>query len=77
MVAEGHRLAYFVRTEKERTLILLNVLTGKIEDRIPMKTVDEPESPAFSPDGYAVALDALQRVGDIFAINLTRRSSPT
>ena len=68
---KGDRLAYFVRTEKERTLILQNVLTGKIEDRIPMKTVDEPESPAFSPDGRAVAFDALRNaVGDIFAVNL-------
>ena len=68
---KGDRLAYFVRTEKERTLIIQNVLTGKIEDRIPMKTVDEPESPAFSPDGRAVAFDALRNaVGDIFAVNL-------
>jgi len=68
---KGDRLAYFVRTEKERTLILQNVLTGKIEDRIPMKTVDEPESPAFSPDGRAVAFDALRNaVGDIFSVNL-------
>ena len=48
---KGDRLAYFVRTEKERTLIIQNVLTRKIEERIPMKTVDEPESPSFSPDG--------------------------
>ena len=48
---KGDRLAYFVRTEKERTLIIQNVLTRKIEERIPMKTVDEPESPDFSPDG--------------------------
>ena len=34
---KGDRLAYFVRTEKERTLIIQNVLTRKIEERIPMK----------------------------------------
>jgi hypothetical protein len=68
---KGDRLAYFVRTEKERTLIIQNVLTRKIEERIPMKTVDEPESPAFSSDGHSVAFDALRSaVGDIFAINL-------
>ncbi len=67
----GDRLAYFVRTEKERTLIIQNVLTRKIEERIPMKTVDEPESPSFSPDGKAIAFDALRdAVGDIFSINL-------
>ena len=48
---KGDRLAYFVRTEKERTLIVQNVLTRKIEVRVPMKSVDEPESPSFSPDG--------------------------
>jgi len=36
-----------------------------------MKTVDEPESPNFSPDGKSVAFNALRNaVGDIFAINL-------
>ena len=68
---KGDRLAYFVRTEKERTLIVQNVLTRKIEERIAMKTVDEPESPSFSPDGTFIAFDALRdAVGDIFAINL-------
>ena len=68
---KGDRLAYFVRTEKERTLIVQNVLTRKIEERIPMKTVDEPESPAFSPDGRFVAFNGLRNaVGDIFALNL-------
>ncbi len=67
----GDRLAYFVRTEKERTLIIQNVLTRKIEERIPMKTVDEPESPSFSPDGKSIAFNGLRdAVGDIFAINL-------
>src|ERR1044072_2990283 len=45
---KGARLAYFVRREKERTLIIQNVLTRDIEERIPMKMVDEPESPNFS-----------------------------
>ena len=67
----GDRLAYFVRTEKERTLIIQNVITRKIEMRIPMKTVDEPESPSFSPDGRTVAFAGLRgAVGDIFTIDL-------
>ena len=69
--ANGDRLAYFVRTEKHRTLIVQNVLTGTIEQRIEMKTVDEPESPSFSPDGTHVAFAALQdATGDIFTVNL-------
>src|SRR5262245_52524622 len=68
---KGDRLAYFVRTEKERALIIQNVLTKKIEMKIPMKSVDEPESPNFSPDGRLVAFDALRgAVGDVFTVNL-------
>ena len=68
---KGDRIAYFVRTEKERTLIVQNVLTRQIEERMPMKTVDEPESPSFSPDGKFVAFDALRNaIGDIFTVNL-------
>jgi hypothetical protein len=67
----GDRLAYFVRTNKERTLIVQNVLTRKIEQRIPMKSVDEPESPAFSPDGKTIVFAALRgAVGDIYSVDL-------
>jgi hypothetical protein len=67
----GDRLAYFVRTDKERSLIIQNVLTRKIEQRVPMKSVDEPESPAFSPDGKTIAFAALRGgVGDIYTLNL-------
>ncbi len=68
---KGDRLAYFVRTEKERTLIVQNVMTSAIEVRVPMKTVDEPESPSFSPDGRLVAFSALRGgMGDIFTVDL-------
>jgi Tol biopolymer transport system component len=71
---KGDRLAYFVRTDKERALIVQNVLTRKIEEHIPMKSVDEPESPSFSPDGKTVVFAALQNaVGDIFTVNLETR----
>jgi hypothetical protein len=68
----GDRLAYFVRTGKERSLIVQNVLNGKIEVRVPMKSVDEPESPSFSPDGRLVAFSALRGgVGDIYTVDLS------
>src|SRR4026209_1212743 len=68
---KGDRLAYFVRTEKERALVVQNVLTREIEEQIPAKSVDEPESPAFSPDGRTLAFSALRNaIGDIFTINL-------
>src|SRR5437773_2805541 len=68
---KGDRLAYFVRTEKERSLIVQNVLTKKIEVKLPMKSVDEPESPNFAPDGRTIAFAALRGgVGDVYTINL-------
>src|SRR5262245_47428400 len=68
---KGDRLAYFVRTEKERSLIIQNVLTKKIELKLPMKSVDEPESPSFAPDGKLIAFSALRGgVGDIYTINV-------
>ena len=64
----GDRLAYFVRTGKERTLIVQNVLTRKIEVRIPMRSVDEPESPSFAPDGRSIVFSALRGgIGDIYS----------
>jgi hypothetical protein len=68
---KGDRLAYFVRTEKERTLIIQNVLTRKIETRIPMKSVDEPESPNFSSDGRTLAFSAMRGgIRDIYTVDL-------
>lgn len=70
----GDRLAYFARTEKNKTLVLQNVVTLKIEDRFTMKSVDEPESPDFSPDGKVVAFSALKNaIGDIYTFNLDTR----
>ena len=67
----GDRLAYFVRREKSRTLVLQNVVAGRIEQRIEMRTVDDPESPDISPDGRKVAFAALQHgIGDIFTVDL-------
>lgn len=68
---KGDRLAYFVRTGKQRSLIVQNVLTRDVEVRVEMKSVDEPESPSFSPDGRFVAFSALRgAVGDIYTIDL-------
>ena len=67
----GDRLAYFVRTEKQRSLILQNVVTGKIEKRYYLDTVDVPESPEFSKDGRKIYFSALRNaIGDIFEIDL-------
>ncbi|MEO8681232.1 MAG: hypothetical protein ABI665_19435, partial [Vicinamibacterales bacterium] len=68
---QGDRLAYFVRTEKDRSLIVQNVITRKIEVRIPMTTVDSPESPDFSPDGKLIAFSGLRdSSANIYTVNL-------
>ena len=70
----GDQLAYFVRSEKWRTLILQNVLNRNVDERIELRTVDDPESPDISPDGRKVAFAALQGgVGDIFTVDLATR----
>lgn len=67
----GDRLAYFARTEKQRSLLIQNVVTGKIEKRYYLGTVDVPESPEFSKDGRKVYFSALRNaIGDIFEIDL-------
>ena len=67
----GDRIAYFVRTEKQKSLILQNVLSRRVEKRVELVDVDEPESPDISPDGTKVAFAALEgAVGDIFIVDL-------
>ena len=67
----GDRLAYFVRNEKSKTLIIQNVLTGKIENRFPLQSVDNPESPNISPDGRSVLFSGLRAaIGDIFKLDI-------
>jgi len=67
----GDRLAYFVRAEKFRSLILQNVVTRKIERRIELPSIDAPESPDIDPTGRYVAFAGLRgAVGDIFVVDL-------
>jgi hypothetical protein len=64
-------IAYFVRTEKEKTLVIQNIVTGNIDKKYDLKMVDGPESPAFSPDAGTVVFSALQgAVTDLFALEL-------
>jgi hypothetical protein len=68
---QGDRLAYFVRTEKDRSLIVQNVVSKKVEVRVNLTTIDAPESPDFSPDGKLVAFAGMRgSEADIFTVNL-------
>jgi len=67
----GDRLAYVVRREKFKTIVIENVVSRRIEQRIELKAVDEPESPSFSPDGTRLVFAGLQNgVGDIFTVEI-------
>jgi hypothetical protein len=68
---QGDRLAYFVRTEKDRSLIVQNVITKKIEVRVPLNTIDAPESPDFSPDGKLIVFSGMRNSdSEIFTMTL-------
>lgn len=67
----GDRLAFFVRTEKDRSLVVMDVVTRKVVERVALEDVDAPESPDFSPDGTKVAFSALRGgITDVFVIDL-------
>jgi hypothetical protein len=67
----GDQVAYFARSEKMKALILQNAVTGKVQQRIELKTIDMPESPDISPDGKEVAFSGLAgATGDIFVVHL-------
>ncbi len=69
--SSGDRIAFFVRREKTRTLVIQNVLTRTVEEKIDIKTVDDPESPDFSPDGKKIVFAGLVgAVGDLFILDL-------
>ena len=71
----GDRLAFFVRTEKDRSLVVEDVITRKIVQRFELNSVDAPESPDFSPDGTSVAFSAMRGgVTDVFTINLDTKA---
>ena len=71
----GDRLAFFVRTEKDRSLVLEDVLSRKIVQRVELNDVDAPESPDFSPDGTKVAFSGMRNgVTDVFVVDLASRA---
>ncbi|MGE0361004.1 MAG: hypothetical protein AB7H93_13690 [Vicinamibacterales bacterium] len=71
----GDRLAFFVRTEKDRSLVVEDVITRRIVERVELNDVDAPESPDISPDGRKVAFSAMRGgVTDVFVLDLDSRA---
>ncbi|HJQ39627.1 MAG TPA: BamA/TamA family outer membrane protein, partial [Thermoanaerobaculia bacterium] len=67
----GDQVAFFVRKERGRNLLLINPLTGSIIRSIPMPAVEQQLSPAYSPDGRTIAFSGIMgNQSDIFLYNL-------
>lgn len=67
---DGDTIAFFARREKGRSLVLLDVLKGKIKKVIDME-VEQQFAPAWSTDGTTVAFSGHQDGQfDIFEIDL-------
>ena len=68
---DGNLVAAFAKRERGRSLVLIDVLKGGIEDVIDMPSVDQQLSPAWHPDGRRIAFQA-NRDGrfDIFVYHL-------
>jgi len=54
----GDQVAFFVKKERGRNLMLLNPLNGEIERSIEMP-VEQQLSPTYSPDGRTIAFSAI------------------
>jgi Tol biopolymer transport system component len=70
---DGDRVAVFAKREGGRGLLLIDVLTGRIDRLVDMAHLglEQQLSPAFSPDGRKVAFSAWQGGDfDVFAYDL-------
>jgi hypothetical protein len=67
----GDHLAFIARFGKSKGIVIEDVVTKKVVQRIVLPTVDEPESPCYSPDGKSIVFSALQNAkSDIFIVTL-------
>ena len=69
---DGNFVAVFARTERTRSLLLLNVLKGGIAQKYNIELpVDQAAQPAFSPDGRYVAFHGVSNGQyDIFMLDM-------
>jgi hypothetical protein len=66
----GETVAFFARTGKRRSLIVVSVLTGAVEHKLTPE-LDQAESPCLLPDGRHALFAALNEgVSDIYLIDL-------
>ena len=68
---DGNRVAAFAKHERGRELLLFNVIKGGIAQAIDLGDLEQPLSPAFSPDGKRIAFSAWRNGAfDIFELDL-------
>lgn len=68
---DGNTIAVFAKRERNRSLLLIDVLSGNIRRRYDLDAVDQHLSPAFSPDGRTVAFQAVKGGRfDIYTVDL-------
>jgi len=71
---DGNTLAVFAKRERGRSLLLIDVLTGRLNTVIDMFDVEQQGAPVFSPDGRSVAFYGWQGGQfDIFLLDLETR----
>jgi Omp85 superfamily domain/WD40-like Beta Propeller Repeat len=56
----GDQIALFVKKERGRNLMLINVLSGAIEKSVSIGEVEQELSPSYSPDGRSIAFAAFK-----------------
>jgi Tol biopolymer transport system component len=72
---DGNTVAFFVRRERGRELLLLNALNGGIEQMVPMPGIDQQLNPTFSPDGKMVAFRGMKGGrSDLYAYDIEKKT---
>ena len=70
----GDQVALFVKRERGRNLMLVNPLTGHLDELIPMP-VEQQLSPSYSPDGRKIAFSAIEgNQTDIYIYDLDSKA---
>jgi hypothetical protein len=69
---DGNHIAVFARKERGRLLLLLNVITGRIDRTVEIpRGYERPGQPAYSTDGQTIAFHAFSNQrSDIFLMDL-------
>jgi len=69
--SDGDRIAFFARTGHKHSLFIMDVITGKLLNKINIP-MDQPSSPCFFPSGDELLFSGFQEgIHDLFKLNLS------